>query len=249
MSNKSEEAVECFLFLVMKYNLDMRELIAVATIPPLFLLSYVYRRDHTEKEPLGLLIKLFIFGALATIPIMIFELLVTYFSSYLDLSDNTAKALFDAFACAALVEETFKFLVTKLSVWNKKSFDSTFDGIIYSAFASLGFATAENILYCFEGGIITGLERALTSIPGHFCFGVIMGIFFTHAKNNQIHGKPFRFYFWLALIGAIGAHGFYDFCVMEGSDAWLNVFNIYIVAMYIFAFLTIKNSSKKDRQF
>ena len=46
----------------------------LAVLPGLLLIRYVYKLDSIEKEPLGLLIKLVIYGAIATIPAIIIGL-------------------------------------------------------------------------------------------------------------------------------------------------------------------------------
>ena len=56
-------------------------------------------------------------------------------------------------------------------------------------FASLGFACIENILFVCTHGLGNAILRALLSIPGHTCFGVIMGYFLSQAKVNSVNGN------------------------------------------------------------
>ena len=58
--------------------------------------------------------------------------------------------------------------------------------IVYAVFSSLGFACIENILYVLSGGVGIAILRAILSVPGHMCFGVIMGYFLSQAKVNQV---------------------------------------------------------------
>ena len=60
-------------------------------------------------------------------------------------------AFFKAFLLAAIPEEFFKLLTVLIFVYKKPAFDEPYDGIIYGAVASLGFATLENILYVSGG--------------------------------------------------------------------------------------------------
>ena len=48
-------------------------MIVLALLPAVILLVMIYRADKIEKEPIGLLAKLFIFGVLTTISAMILE--------------------------------------------------------------------------------------------------------------------------------------------------------------------------------
>ena len=52
-------------------------------------------------------------------------------------------------------------------------YNSNVDGIVYTSFVALGFATVENILYTISGGITTGIVRAVTTVPAHAFFGII----------------------------------------------------------------------------
>ena len=46
----------------------MTILLAVALLPPLFLMYEVYHMDKVDKEPKGLILKLFLLGVAITIP-------------------------------------------------------------------------------------------------------------------------------------------------------------------------------------
>ena len=52
-----------------------------------------------------------------------------------------------SFIVAGLVEEGLKALVLIPDLLKEKNFNERLDGIIYSVFLSLGFATIENIIY------------------------------------------------------------------------------------------------------
>ena len=46
----------------------------LAVLPAIILLIFIYHKDRVEKEPPGLLVRLFLLGALSTIPAIFFEL-------------------------------------------------------------------------------------------------------------------------------------------------------------------------------
>ena len=54
-------------------------------------------------------------------------------------------ALFTNFIATALVEEGFKWIALHLATIKISEFDSLFDGVVYGAFVSLGFAALENV--------------------------------------------------------------------------------------------------------
>lgn len=165
-------------------------LIFAALFPALFLCVYVYRKDRVEKEPLGLLLKLFLLGAISCFPAAyvesFFEPVIDFlFSGVRVIRDNkiyySTKTAFYAyhyiyqFFGVALVEEGFKFLILLRLTKNNKNFNCLFDGIIYAVFVSLGFAALENVLYVVQYGWHTAFARAVLSVPGHMFFAVMMG--------------------------------------------------------------------------
>ena len=63
-------------------SLNTIMLIIAAIAPALVLCIYVFKKDRVEKEPAGLLAKLFLFGALSSIPVIIGELIVALVRYY-----------------------------------------------------------------------------------------------------------------------------------------------------------------------
>ena len=51
-------------------------LIGAALLPALILCIYVFKKDRVEKEPIGLLLKLLLFGALICFPVVYVETVV-----------------------------------------------------------------------------------------------------------------------------------------------------------------------------
>lgn len=158
-----------------------------AILPVIGLGFFIYTKD-VNKEPSLLLAKIFALGFFSAIPVVIVELVVESLfptegvSNFLIIFVNT-------FFSVALIEEGFKWLITKKFGYNNKEFDEIYDVIVYSVFASLGFACIENILYVFSSGFGTAIVRAIFSVPGHACFAIIMGYFLSQAKVNNINGS------------------------------------------------------------
>lgn len=179
-------------------------LLALSVLPVIILMVYIYRQDKYEKEPIGLLAKAF-FGGMVAIPLDL--LLVSIINSIF----YSETVFYSAFMEAAFPEELCKFIILFLTIWWNRNFNEYMDGIVYATFVGLGFACVENILYVFEGGIGTGIVRALLSVPGHFLFAVIMGYFFSLAKFSK--SGTFG-YLMTGLFGAVLAHGLFDWLLM-----------------------------------
>ena len=229
--------------------------IALASIPSIFLLHYVYLHDKTEKEPKGLLIRLFIGGCLSVIPILIMENFITRTLLNNMKYDAIVYNFVDAFICAAFSEELWKFTITKLLAWKKPSFNSFYDGMIYCVFTSMGFATIENIFYAFSYGVNVLKYRSFLAIPGHFSFAIVMGLFMSRAKQIEterkegLSQKSYRKYLFISLFSAIFFHGLYDFCLMNGSGFMMLLFALFTAFFFRLAFNLVRSISRSDRYF
>ena len=187
-------------------------LVAISLAPVVAIIWFIYTRDKYEKEPTRLLILAFVYGLISVIP----ALAGSYLGSQTGINPNAG--LFDAFIFAfvivALAEELGKFLLLRYGLFNHKSFDEPFDGIVYSVMIGMGFAALENVLYALDGGLQVAILRMFTAVPGHASFGVIMGYYvglakFEPQKRNQ--------HLLTGLFGATIAHGTYDFFLMQNS--------------------------------
>lgn len=203
-------------------------LLLASIAPSVALMYFFYMKDKYEKEPRQLLIKAFFYGALSVIPILFVEMRLHVFDMAADRS--LIAAGYTAFIVAGLVEEGFKFLVFYLFIWRHHEFDEMYDGIVYSVFVSLGFATIENIGYVLSTGFSVALLRSITAIPAHAMFGVAMGYYLGIAK---FVGSPYREkYFRLGLIVPVALHGIYDFILFSQRYYIMSVFVIYLIYLW-----------------
>ena len=80
------------------------------------------------------------------------------------------------------LEEFFKWLILLIAIYRHVEFEDAYDGILYGASVSLGFATVENIIYLLAFGTDIAFLRALLPVSSHALFGVVMGYYFGRAK-------------------------------------------------------------------
>jgi RsiW-degrading membrane proteinase PrsW (M82 family) len=205
--------------------------------PVVIILFYIYFRDKYEKEPLGLLLKALLMGIVVVIPVIFIERLLM---NMMPQSNKVAAAFYHAFIVAGSTEELFKFLALYLLVWKSPSFNEKFDGIVYAVFVSLGFAGVENVLYVIDGGMQTALMRALTAIPAHAIFGIIMGYYLGIAHMYTELKGP---YLARALLVPILLHGIYDFILMVETGWLLLLFIPYVIVLYIMGMKKMKEHS------
>jgi len=114
--------------------------------------AILYWLDHYEKEPLPLLVGVFIWGAAvaaggAYILNTLFGMTIFAITGSPELSDLSTGSI-----SAPLVEEGLKGMAVLLVfLIFRKEFDSLLDGIVYAGIAALGFAATENTLYIWRG--------------------------------------------------------------------------------------------------
>ena len=222
-------------------------LIWAAIIPSIILIILVLKQDKIESEPIGLLIKLFFFGALTTLPAGLLEtwgemgiMAIT--------RDKDMQTLLMFLICVPLVEEGLKYIALA-TTWKHEAFNFTFDGIVYAVIVSLGFATLENILYVMNYmSLQVALVRGILSVPLHCTCGVFMGYFYGMARNHHAHGEHSRSVLerLLALIVPLFIHGLYDFALSVDSNAISLAGLGFTVIIFILSFMQVRWSSKQD---
>jgi protease PrsW len=212
-----------------------KSLLFISLAPVFIIAFYIYNRDRYEKEPVSVLIKALFIGALCVLPVLLVEGLLTRL--YMG-PEGISEAAYTAFVVAGLTEEGIKFLALFLFFWRNRNFNEKFDAIVYAVFIALGFAGIENILYVFQGGYSVGIMRALTAVPAHALFGIMMGYNFGLARfSEKYRGINLLAAFIIPFI----AHGVYDFLLMGNSQFLMAVF----IPVFIFYWITGFRKMKK----
>ena len=219
---------------------------ALAIIPGLLILIYVYRKDKVEKEPVGLIAKIILLGVISCMAAGYIEKLESQFLPQYP-QGSLEYALQTSFCMAALVEEIVKFLAMRIGSWRYQGFNYRYDGIIYGVSAAVGFAIYENIMYVAMYGLQTAIVRAFTAIPLHAFCGVFMGVIYSYSKKASILGKGGASigYTILALLVPMLIHGTYDTFAFLGARGTMPLL-IFVVILYIAAISTIKKMSAAD---
>ncbi len=202
-------------------------LVLVAGLLPMALYALVlWWFDRYEKEPLGLLIAAFLWGAVpAIIFSLITELVLDIPISYFVVSPATSD-LIGAAVVAPLTEEVFKgAALLLLFIFFRREIDSPLDGIIYGGLVGFGFAAVENVFYFSSalvesgpGGVIRlALLRAFVFGLNHALFTGLTGLGLALARilpNRLLKvAAPFA-----GLMAGITAHAVHNGSVTLGND-------------------------------
>lgn len=176
-------------------------LLTAAIAPSLALFSYFYLRDQFSQEPSKLLFQSFVYGAVLTFPILFLQFVFKEEEVFSNIF--ATNILFPS-----IIEEFFKWLVLLIAIFRHVDFEDPYDGILYGASVSLGFATIENILYLLEFGTDIAFIRALLPVSSHALFGVVMGYYLGKAKFSR-DGVEYKWLF-LALFIPFTLHLLYN---------------------------------------
>ncbi|TKC19740.1 glutamic-type intramembrane protease PrsW [Robertmurraya kyonggiensis] len=197
----------------------MLGILSAAIAPGLALLSYFYLKDEYDSEPISVVFRAFMIGALLVFPIMFIQYV-------LDVEHIVHSDLIHAFFSISFLEEFFKWFILIYTVYQHVEFDEPYDGIVYGVAVSLGFATVENIFYLIANGLEYALSRALLPVSSHALFGVIMGFYLGKGKFSKSHKSRWIIF---SLMFPFLFHGVYDYILITFEN-WL----IYMLPFMIF---------------
>jgi RsiW-degrading membrane proteinase PrsW (M82 family) len=151
--------------------------------------------------------------------------------------DDTLEPFSDIGAVAAAmffivgpVDEFSKFLAVRVGVYRTHYLREPLDGLIYGAAASLGFATAENVLYALTYGPEVMIVRGPLSTAGHVVFGSLWAVTLDQREGR----KAFTLLQLAGLAGAAVLHGTFNVLAFT-STAWGVLLAMLLVAVGVIA--------------
>lgn len=184
-------------------GLKILSLFLLATVPGVALTIFFWRKDRYQLEPWPVVRNTFLLGMLIVLPTALLEWLLLREP----LPSQGVSLWFYAICVIGLIEESAKLLGLWLYPGNHPVFDEPMDGIVYGGALAAGFATLENIFYVFQFGFVTGVVRAVYSVPMHVLCGVLIGY---GLANMRFQGMSrFRFVM-LGWTVPVVLHGLFD---------------------------------------
>ncbi|OEF97275.1 hypothetical protein BHF71_03840 [Vulcanibacillus modesticaldus] len=213
----------------------MITVISGALAPSIALLSFIYLKDKYEFEPLKLIFKMFIIGAILVFPAYVLErMFQERFIEY---------QWYASILSIAIIEEFLKWFILYFMMYKHVEFNEPYDGVVYSVSVAIGFATLENIGYLiFNNAAPTFiLLRALLPVSGHALFGIIMGYFLGLAKFKNI--KQERLFLIISLILPALLHGVYNLILSQRFTEWFYLMLPFLVILWWYGLKKIKLAS------
>jgi RsiW-degrading membrane proteinase PrsW (M82 family) len=202
----------------------------------------IYRkrgRDRYQK-----LITSFIWGMSSIVIVTLFQYIAYNYGLHPE--KNLRQNIFYSFMVIGIGSELGKYLVLRYIYFPKDSFKGPIDGIVYSVFISMGFATIANILY-FTLPFFKDISftYAITMVVANLFIAVIMGFFVGIAKSR--HNK-----FVDSLTGLFGAaffHALYYFCSIAHDYKlllFLSIGTFIIVILLYYKAFEINSERKRN---
>jgi RsiW-degrading membrane proteinase PrsW (M82 family) len=217
----------------------------LAALLPVLCFVELVRRTDPRREPRWLVSATFGFGAVAAAG----ALFVTERAAArtgLDVRVSAAGetgALVFLFFVVAPIQEAAK-VAAAWPAFLSKHLDEAYDGVVYSAASSLGFAAVENAFVLREhptGAI--WIARAVLALPAHVFFACLWGYALARAKQSRRRLPIFP----VAFVATIAAHGLYaHFVYGRGPGALLGVTPL-LAMMGFVAWMLARDLRSRDR--
>lgn len=200
-------------------------LLLVAFVPCFLYLVWIRNTEKHSREPYGMLLRVFAYGAVLSVLFAIaLELMLSFLFDqniervYEFLGENPSIPML-VLACviAPFVEEFTKALGI-LRVRKKRMLIELENGIVYGAAAGLGFAATENLLYestayltdGVEAFIATAVLRSLSSALLHATSSSLVGLGIARSALQRRSWLPYY-------LGAVALHGGFNFAASFGT--------------------------------
>ena len=222
-------------------------ILLTALLPIAVLVFYIYHKDKRLPEPTGQLVKAFLLGILSVPLSLCISIPLGLMGVFPEVATSILGSIRSAFFGAAIPEEIAKFFILWLVLRKNPYFDEKMDGIVYAVCVSLGFAALENIMYLFsnaEAYLSVGITRAMFAVPGHFCFGILMGYYYSLAKFYPKAPKKNKV---LILVAPILVHGLYD-SILFTADVTPAISGVLIILFLLFCHKMWRYGSKRIKE-
>jgi RsiW-degrading membrane proteinase PrsW (M82 family) len=225
-------------------------------LPSLIWLFYYLKKD-LHPEPKKMILKIFLYGSLITIPVFFIQIGLSFLLHQLQVFISIANhpVIFQVikwFFVIAFTEELCKYLVFRFSVLKNLAFDEPLDSMIYLVTAALGFAAVENILYLFspigDSSFQTIVQTAIMITIIRF-----IGATFLHTLCSALLGYIIAISLFetkkrvlltiLGIIIVVVLHGMYDFSIVTlQSPAKIIIPIAIILGLTLFTFFAFNKA-------
>jgi RsiW-degrading membrane proteinase PrsW (M82 family) len=185
----------------------------LAVTPALVWLAFFYQRDRAEPEPKPLVVRAFVFGAIAAAVLAAPTIAQATGPASFDLPNVWLRLLVNIFSIG-LLQETLKLAMVRYVVLGTNEFNRHPDGIIYGMATGLGFATVLTLDFVVRSGGVLPLAGAISAVVNVLVHGTLGAFTGYYIGRVKIDGKDLA---WMArgLLVAAVANGLYQTASQE----------------------------------
>lgn len=225
--------------------------IILGILPSIVWLVYYLKKD-THPEPNRMILLVFFWGAVVTLPAAFLERGVFSLLGSPALLTITPMSLIYVFFGVALVEELFKYGVVRFWIFHSRELDEPIDLPLYMIVSALGFAGLENILALLKLGTIAPLSNiimltAFRFVGAVFLHALVSGAFGYFISLSLFQKTKRRLLFFVGLTVAVSLHGLFNLYIIQGEGvAKFFVPLIIIAGLAVFVSFALR-SLKKTR--
>jgi len=192
-------------------------------------ICYFNAPHHRASVNVNLVSRNFALGVLGALPVALIELFLLWIYEDMtnvklsDLNGDGSKKLLKhpvaliwvsafvlSFIVAGFCEESLKYWLVKR---RGDEIDNPHGIVVLGLAGALGFASLENLLYVYAGGIETAISRALVSVPMHGLTGCIIGAYVAYDRFVKESQEP-SFGFLRIIRYPVLLHGTFDFALV-----------------------------------
>lgn len=202
-----------------------------------FWLRFLYKYDKVEPEPIGVVLRVLLFGGILSVIPSAFCNSFWEHTTGFDMNSKT-NSLYSSIFFSLFVgfdEEIFKALATVYLTKKLKELDEPIDAVVYSSAVGLGFAIIENFQYGFRYGVGNIAFRSVTALPLHIGLAVFWG-----APIARVKFFPKTTYFGemkSRVIAASFIHAGYDFILFYFKNPIFGLFTSLVIAYFLIRYV------------
>nr|MBN1229502.1 PrsW family intramembrane metalloprotease [Anaerolineae bacterium] len=162
--------------------------IFITLVPAVIWMVFFYQQDRSEPEPKRLIIRIFVFGALAAAAVAVplgelfADVTLNQFAGWLP-------RLLLTILSVSLIQEVLKVAMVRYVVLGTNEFDRHPDGIVYGMASGIGFATVLSLYFVLNSGGVRPLAGAIQAANNVLIHGVLGAISGYYIGRVKIDGK------------------------------------------------------------
>ncbi len=224
-------------------------LIFLSLLPSVLWLIFFLREDK-YPEPGNMILKVFFYGMMFTIPVILISFLINFFLLQTNIPEFIIKIIMVVFI-ASFTEETAKYIAVKKSALCSSECDEPVDIMVYAITAALGFAAIENILFLFPLEIpfcyrLMASESFFRFISGTFLHALVSALMGYFLAVSILNTKKRKLFVFIGLSLAIMLHALYNFSIMisETKEHLLIIAPAILISLFVAVFLCFKKLRK-----